>query len=366
MTRLRYLDNLRWAAILLLFPFHTAVVFCPAWYDYYVQSGSSFAAARGLTAVIEPWIMPLLFCIAGMSACYALRKRTPRGYLAERTRRLLVPFLAGVVLVCPVIAYYAQRFHTDAAVSFPDAVAHFFCSLARFPDLDRMAGDFSVAHLWFIIFLFVISGAMLGLVLLWRRLNGPCPSLETAGLPLIILLFVPLWVLNLAGFTVTGYSFLAYFLFFGAGMCLLSHEPVLSRLEAHRIVLLAAWLVLTAGVMVGWGLIQGHTEVFWGSSPLFVLTGWTGVLALLANARHLFDQATPATAYLTAASYPVYILHQAALVAVAYYLLPVTTIPPALQFAAIVIASLLLTFAGYEIVRRIPGVRALFGIAGPE
>jgi peptidoglycan/LPS O-acetylase OafA/YrhL len=114
-----------------------------------------------------------------------------------------------------------------------------------------------------------------------------------------------------------------------------------------------------------YGIILGHYEVFWGSSPVYVLTGWTGVLALMGTGRHFFDSSTTFTAYMGAASYPVYIIHQAILVAIAYYVL-MLAIPAALQFLAIVIFSILLTFACYEILRRIPGVRALFGIAGPD
>lgn len=365
MARLHYLDNLRWATILLLFPFHAAFVFCPAAYSYYVQSGPSFVAAQCQAAALEPWIMPLLFCIAGMSASYAMRKRTPRGFLAERTRRLLVPFLAGVALVCPVIAYYAQKFHNGPEVTFPEAVAHFFGSIAGFPGLDRMGGDFSVAHLWFIAFLFVISVCTLCLVLLWRRLAGSTPCPEDPGLFVLLLLFVPVWLLNLAGYLVTQYSFFAYFALFLIGYCLLSQETVQARLEAHRNALLAAWIALTAGAIIGGGIFLGQPGVLWGTSPVFVLTGWAGVLALLGTGRHLLDRATPLTGYFATASYPVYILHQAVLVAVAYYVLLLPAIPPTLQFSAIVIISLLLTFAVYEILRRIPGVRALFGIAGP-
>jgi len=61
----------------------------------------------------------------------------------------------------------------------------------------------------------------------------------------------------------------------------------------------------------------------------------------------------------------VYIIHQPILVAIAYYVV-MLAIPPALQFVAIVIFSVMLTFACYEVLRRIPVVRALFGIAGPR
>lgn len=64
---------------------------------------------------------------------------------------------------------------------------------------------------------------------------------------------------------------------------------------------------------------------------------------------------------MVAALYPVFIIHQAILMAIAYYVV-MLAIPPPIQFATILIFSILLTFACYEFIRRIPVVRAIFGI----
>lgn len=365
MVRLHYIDNLRWMCILVLFPFHAAFVFCAGWYGYYVSSDYTSTAAHLLTVAVEPWIMPLLFCIAGMSAKFALQKRTPLVYLKERVTKLLVPFLAGLVLICPVIAYYALKFHTGYTGSFAGAFAHFFSSITTIPDLNGISGDFSVDHLWFILFLFIISFVALGVILPGRRWAGLRLNPDTTSLPVLGLLFIPIWLLNFAGINVTGYSIISYFAMFLIGYYLFAMDPVQVNLEKDWAVLLAAWIVLTIGVMWMYGIILGHYEVFWGSSPIYVLTGWTGILALMGAGRHFFDVNNTFTGYMGAASYPVYIIHQAILVVIAYYVL-MLTISPALQFLAIVIISVLLTFACYEILRRIPGVRALFGIAGPD
>jgi len=365
MVRLHYIDNLRWMSILMLFPFHTAFIFCAGWYGYYVLSGYPSVAAHGLAVSVEPWIMPLLFCIAGLSTKFALQERTPRLYLKERVTKLLVPFLAGLVLICPVVAFYALKFHTGYTGSFGDAFVHFFSTISTIGNPGGIFGDFSVDHLWFILFLFIISVLALGVILLGRR-RGKIPlSPGTVNLPVLCLLFIPVWLLNFAGFNVTGYSFLSYFAMFLTGYFLFSNDPVQARLEKYWAVLIVGWIILTIGGMWFYGIILGHSEVFWGSSPVFVATGWIGVLAFLGAGRHLLDSKSTFTTYMNAASYPVYILHQAVLVAVAYYVL-MLQIPPALQFSAIVVLSLLITFACYEILQRIPGIRTLFGIAGPR
>jgi len=365
MVRLHYIDNLRWMCILMLFPFHTAFIFCAGWYGYYVSSDYPSAAAHCLTVSIEPWIMPLLFCIAGMSTKFALQKRTPHAYLKDRITKLLVPFLAGLVLICPVIAYNALRFHAGYTGTFAGAFVHFFSSIHNFPDLNGTGGDFSLDHLWFILSLFIISVLTLGVILLGQRQARFHLNPEKVSLPVLVLLFVPVWLLNFVGIYETGYSLVSYFAMFLIGYYLFAMDAVQARLEKYRAVLLAVWIFLTIGVMWTYGIMLGHPEVFWGYSPIFVLTGWTGVLALMGAGRHLFDRTNTFTAYLSTASYPVYIIHQAILVATAYYVLTFA-IPPALQFTAIVVVSFLLTFACYEIVRRIPVVRALFGITRPQ
>jgi glucans biosynthesis protein C len=365
MVRLHYIDNLRWMCILVLFPFHTAFIFCAGWYGYYVLSDYPSTAAHLLTVSVEPWIMPLLFCIAGVSTKLALRERTPLVYLKERVTKLLVPFLAGLILICPVIAYYALKFHTGYTGSFAGAFVHFFSSIQNFPDTSGISGDFSVDHLWFILFLFIFSVVALGVILPGRRRAGLHLNSGNVSLPVLVLLFVPVWLLNFVGFSVTGYSFMSYFGLFLIGYYVFSLDPVQALVEKYWAGLVAGWVLLTIGVMWTYGIFLGHYEVFWGSSAIYVLTGWTGVLALMGAGRHLFDTTNPFAAYMGAASYPVYIIHQAVLVAIAYYV-GMLAIPPALQFMAIVIFSFLLTFACYEILRRIPGVRALFGIALPK
>ena len=76
MERKYYIDNLRWMAILLLFPFHTAQIWSGGEYSgFYIWSCTNTALYTFSTAVY-PWYMTLLFAIAGISCKYALQKRT--------------------------------------------------------------------------------------------------------------------------------------------------------------------------------------------------------------------------------------------------------------------------------------------------
>ena len=62
-----YLDNLRSFTILLLFPVHTFMIWNDFGLKFYVWGGDNRIIST-LIVLINPWFMPLLFVIAGVSA----------------------------------------------------------------------------------------------------------------------------------------------------------------------------------------------------------------------------------------------------------------------------------------------------------
>jgi len=64
------------------------------------------------------------------------------------------------------------------------------------------------------------------------------------------------------------------------------------------------------------------------------------------------------------ASFGVYVFHQTWVVTAAYVVFQITRVP-AVQMELILLLSVAATFASYEICRRIPVTRVLFGIKKP-
>ena len=95
-----YIDNLRNYTILLLFPVHTFMVWNDFGSRFYVWLGESRLLST-LIVLVNPWFMPLLFVLAGISARHALEQRSRREYVKQRARKLLVPFLGGLLLLVP-------------------------------------------------------------------------------------------------------------------------------------------------------------------------------------------------------------------------------------------------------------------------
>jgi glucan biosynthesis protein C len=85
------------------------------------------------------------------------------------------------------------------------------------------------------------------------------------------------------------------------------------------------------------------------------------IVAVLGFAQRLAPGDSPALRYLGAAVFPVYILHQTAIVVLAQRLRPLG-LSPALEAPLLVLATFAACFAGYEPIRRVAWLRPLFGL----
>ena len=99
--RKNYLDNLRNMMILLLFPVHTFMIWNNFGMKFYIWDYPNKLLST-LIVIVNPWFMPLLFAIAGISARYSLMKRSKINFFIERVKKLLIPFVIGLVFFVPV------------------------------------------------------------------------------------------------------------------------------------------------------------------------------------------------------------------------------------------------------------------------
>lgn len=155
-----YIDNLRWITILMLIPYHAAMAW-NVWgepnYIYYKSS----QVISSIVVFLSPYFMPLMFLIAGISARYALQKRTIGQYVLERARKLLVPFITGTILIMPLMTYIADRFNYGYQGGL---LQHYTVFFTRFTDLTGSDSSFSVGQFWFLLYLFVMSLITAGIV----------------------------------------------------------------------------------------------------------------------------------------------------------------------------------------------------------
>ena len=118
------IDWLRFLAVLLLFPRHTARIF-DIGEEFYAKNDQTSKALTYFIDYLKPWHMPLFFLLAGASTWFALRFRSGGSYTRERVKRLLVPFIFGVLVIVPPQSYLGLRNHSTRCTRRPSSSSAF-------------------------------------------------------------------------------------------------------------------------------------------------------------------------------------------------------------------------------------------------
>ena len=186
------LDWVRNLVVLWLIPYHTAVVFDSFGASYVKGAGTSLFGDVLILAT-GMWVMPLLFFVTGFASIHALEKRSTGEYLKERTRRLLVPLLFGLLVLIPPQGYMARL----SAGYTGGYLAHYVRFFTDYSNLTGFTGGFTPAHLWFLLYLYIISVAMLPLLQRLKRAPWGHKAAERLSRPgSYLLLSIPLLLLN--------------------------------------------------------------------------------------------------------------------------------------------------------------------------
>lgn len=147
--RKHYIDNIRWITILMLFPYHTAMIWNNWGESFYVWDDGS-AILSGFIQFIAPVFLSILFTLAGISAKYALEKRTPKQFMIDIFFRLCIPLTAGIILIVPVQTYFAEKFHNGYTGGYLEQFIMFF---TKEGDGSGYHSGFTPANLWFLLYL---------------------------------------------------------------------------------------------------------------------------------------------------------------------------------------------------------------------
>lgn len=362
------LDWLRVIAVLLLIYFHTAAIFYRGDLgEFYVVNDVTNGGMGIFIAWIHQWHMPLFFFLSGAGTWFSLESRSVSQYVQERLQRLLIPFVVGILVLVPPQVYWHRLSTQRLQLSYFEFYPQFF-------DGIRPAGNFEWAHLWFIVYLLVISLiALPGLIAVkysrvrwskFRQLPGAIfyPALLLAGIEALLR---PRWpgFQNLYDDWANVCLYFTYFVYgylFGA-------EPGLGALLDRQRSWVIGGAIATMSVLLGFWLTgtvpeRGYSPAYVAYQALRGFTGWCWVLALISLARSCLNFKTPLLQYANEAAYPFYILHQTVVVTIGFYVVQWQTGIPE-KFIVISTTALLGTLGLYELlVRRLDPLRFCFGL----
>lgn len=367
------LDWLRTLAVILLFFFHSARPFDPlAWH---IKNGHTSGVLLGFIGFIDQFHTPLFFLLAGSGAWFALSVRTKEEFVYERVLRLFVPMVCAVFLVA-VPQMYFERVHRGAFQgSFLAFLPHVFDRVEGFDDV-RVGSH----HLWFLEYLFYLSIAALPLFVYLREGRGRTFIDRVAAIcergGLLVWFAVPLIVAEIALrfrwpdsrgdlFYDWGNVF-DYSLFLVYGYVLAADERfdrALAQCWPAALVLGLAGFGLFGAAHLGLLPLDSQRELGYAIQwTAHALAAWALVVAWLGLAQKHLRFTNRFLAYAVEAMLPVYILHQAVIVGVAFYVVQ-WQVPMPAKYLVILAASLGLTAVLYEfVVRRLSLLRLMFGM----
>jgi glucans biosynthesis protein C len=365
------LDWLRVLAVLLLVYFHAAAVFYRGELgEFYIQNEPPSPVLTALIFFVHQWHMPLFFLLSGSATWFSLQGRSPRQYLSDRFKRLFVPFVFGTLILVPPQVYYKLLSHQQFQGSYLQFYPQFFNGI-------RPDGNFEWAHLWFVIYLFVLSIVALPFFLFFKRKQPQFSNwisiLEKPGaifLPSIPLAMIegtlrPHWLgfQNLYDDWANVLLYLTYLIY---GFVLSSDDRLGKAIDRHQVLSVSLAII---GTLILFGLSVSNVLPERDYSLSYVLYqmfrgvhSWCWVIALFALGQRYLCFSNRLLAYLNQASYPIFLLHQSVLVAVSFYVIQ-WNVGILAKFLIISTATIVMTIALYDlIIKRLNWVRVLFGL----
>ena len=322
-----------------------------------------------LVFVLHAFRMPLFFLLAGFFAHLVYGRAGLRGFLTDRSRRVLLPFIIGMLTIAPaiqVILLYASAARTS---DFPEnlvrAVGDYFGTAAWASNAQE------TAHLWFLDYLFTLYLAT-AVVLASRLTAGPrlraavgagfrrvlsswaCPLVTTL---VTMLVSTPESAADPTASILPLPSVLAYYgLYYAFGWVLYAHRDLLDGLKRRSIAyLLIALIAVFPLFFLVWPLLTGNESdtrvmslVWLGLHALFV---WLMIFGLLGLSLRLLDRPIAAVRYCSDASYWIYLAHMPLVLFLSATVAnwPVSAL---VKLPGIVLISLGLLLLSYELVVR--------------
>ena len=188
-TRLHYLDNLRALAMIGGVFFHAALAYSPMLHHLWLTADSQQSEVVDIVSWFSHLFrMPVFFVIAGFFVAYLVGKRGMGGMLANRAKRILLPFI--IFLPLCLWAIVAPMMSAVATVENKSPMLLMISQAIATP--GSQPPPFSTMHLWFLynlMFFCILTWALS--YLHWTRLFNRFNDIK----PLRFILLFPLLLL---------------------------------------------------------------------------------------------------------------------------------------------------------------------------
>lgn len=358
------IDRLRLGVCLVVIAYHAIRVFDTN--DlYHLKSATRLVEFDPLSRFLRAWMMEYFFLIGGMMAAAALESRRTRDYIRQRVWRLFVPFIAGVIVLGPLIKYAEVLNHRrltsrgvvalDTPLEFTEVVGKFFTRISWV----------TWGHLWFLAYLFLLTIVLIPLFRMIARSSFDASRYAylLIGALLLAALAIEAELRPLFPFhhnLITDWANIAmYALLMLAGAALVRWP----QLEDAVRTLAPAFALLTALGIWLYAMAPDTGEPVARSARALITIGMLGLLIFL---EPLLTRRPAGATPLLQSALAVYVLHFVPLLAVAL-LIADLPIPVWQRIAIIILATGAVTFALLRwLVWPFAPARRFFGIGAPR
>ncbi len=338
------IDWLRVIAIGLLLIYHIAIGFQP-WGVFigFIQNSESLEGIWTPMSMLNVWRIPLLFFVSGMGVYFALQRRHWKAFLMERTKRILIPFIFGMLLIVPLHVWLWQSYYSQ--------------------DLSYMVNP---AHLWFLanIFIYVLIFVPL-FVFIKNKQQGKLYSAisKLMASPLALLLLMIPFIAeakivqpeNFELYAMTGHGFWIGMIAFLTGFfCVYFGTSFWQNVTRWR------WLSLIIAFTLYVLRIEQMTIDLAGYLIPVESNLW--IYSVFGFGFKYLNRPSDTLRYLSNAAYPIYIIHMFFLYLSSWLIFPLD-FHPMTKFIAVNLGTFAGCFITYEfLIRRIRWIRPLFGV----
>ena len=376
--RLYFLDWVRIIAFLLLILYHVGMYYV-SW-DWHVKSPFASDTLEPFMMLSSPWRLSLLFLVSGVASSFMLTKMRAASFMRQRSFRLLVPLLFGMLVIVPPQPYFEVIEKVAYQGSYGDFMQLYVSGYGEFCRKQDCLDLPTWNHLWFVAYLWVYT-LVLGMLMMTlgarfdqiaRVLAGSLKGWKLLVLPAAVLAGVRLALLphfpSTHGLVDDWYNHANYLALFMFGALLARERAVWGNMDALRWAALgiacASW-----GCLIVYFSLPEELTLRADLHPLrplmrsvYAVCAWSAIVSACGFAHRHLDREGPARRYLTEAVFPVYILHQTLIVSIAHLIKP-AKIAPATEGLVLVVLTLCISFGAFELVRRTALLRPLFGLA---
>jgi peptidoglycan/LPS O-acetylase OafA/YrhL len=385
-SRIVFLDNIRYLMVLLVVILHAGCAyskFIPWW----AVNDINADMIDYLLAILDVFLMPVLFFIAGYFAFPSLHKKGTMAFLRGKCRRLGLPWVVGVFLLPPLINYIYLFSRQDPTIQL--GLWNLFMVNARgffsfTTGVIETPLQFHHYYFWFIslLLLFFIVFALAHTFKnrwYYGRATPRKPRPKTASIVLVVgaaallasgitlLIHVLIgespnkdpWVIvaSLVQFQATRIG--VYVVCFGLGIWANSSRWFEGgRAPGHW----GLWAVLVIVLMAGY--IAAGMRLFVSFTPALAV-GWVfmrtfavfaALLAIVSFGLRYWNRPTRINRALAANSYHIYLLHMIFVVGLQLFLLQYSDLSVLVKLAVISLLAISLAFfSSHRLVRPFPG-----------